>query len=76
LVGLGYAGGPETFRDHSANSFRFNQSWFARYSGERTLAACWSPQSAATDFPSDCAKTIVDAIGKSVIAECDHQHSE
>jgi len=44
--------------------------------GERTLAACWSPHSAATDFPFDCAKMIADAIGKFVIAECDHQHSK
>jgi hypothetical protein len=45
-----------------------NQSGFA-HSPRDAVAA-------ATDFPFDGAKTIVDAIGKFVIAECDHQHSE
>jgi len=53
-----------------------NQSGFAHSPKDAVAAATWSPHSAATDFPFDDAKTTVDAIGKFVIAECDHQHSE
>jgi hypothetical protein len=53
------------------------ENLFATSSGERTLAACWSPHSAATDFSlRDTLNPIVDLQKKFVIAKCDHQHSE
>jgi hypothetical protein len=48
---------------------------FKRSSRERTLAACWSPHSAATNFSCGRGPACEDSIDKFAIAECDRPHA-